>query len=88
MLGVQSGTNKKKKSSFRVLQVKKTRRSDCDSGTVQEVTGLAGDAECVAPAVLTWSCTGQTHSTAAVLIGALRAVSAAPLSETDRKCKS
>lgn len=50
--------------------------------TIEEVTRLAGKAACVTPAVCAWCWTGQTHTPAPVLIGALGAMPATLVSET------
>lgn len=53
-------------------------------GTVEEVSGLAGEAACVTPAVGARRGAAQTHTPARVLVGALRTMSATPASETER----
>lgn len=52
------------------------------TGTIEEVTRLAGQAVCVAPTVCAWCWAGQTHTPAPVLIGALGAMPATLMSET------
>lgn len=56
--------------------------------TIEEVTRLTGKAACVTPAVCAWYWTGQTHTPAPVLIGALRAMPATLVSEPVKKKKS
>lgn len=53
--------------------------------TGKEVTRLASKAVCVAPAVFTWCWAGQTDSSAAVLVSALRAMSATLVSKAVEK---
>lgn len=55
--------------------------------TIEEVTRLTGKAACVTPAVCAWYWTGQTHTPAPVLIGALRAMPATLVSEPVKKKK-
>lgn len=57
------------------------------TGTVEEVSRLAGQAARVTPAVGARRRTAQTHTPAQVLVGALRTMSAAPVSETGREKK-
>lgn len=57
------------------------------TGTVEEVSRLAGEAACGTPTVCAWRWTGQTHTPAPVLIGALRTMSATLMSETGKKKK-
>lgn len=57
------------------------------TGTVEEVPRLAGEAACGTPTVCARRWTGQTHTPAPVLIGALRTMSATLMSETGKKKK-
>lgn len=57
------------------------------TGTVEEVSRLAGEAACGTPTVCAWRWTGQTHTPPPVLIGALRTMSATLMSETGKKEK-
>lgn len=59
----------------------------CCTGTIEEVTRLAGEAVCVTPAICAWCWTGQTHTPAPVLVGALGAVPATLMSETRKEIK-
>lgn len=52
------------------------------TGTIEEVTRLAGKAVCVTPTVCARCWTGHTHTPAPVLIGALGTVPATLMSET------
>lgn len=52
------------------------------TGTIEEVTRLAGKTACVTPAIRAWCWAGQTHTSAPVLIGALGAMPATLVSET------
>lgn len=54
------------------------------AGTVEEVSRLAGEAARVTPAVHARRRTGQTHTPDRVLVGALRTMSAALVSETGK----
>lgn len=54
------------------------------AGTIEEVSRLAGEAARVTPAVGARHWTGQTHTPARVLIGALRTVPATLVSETGK----
>lgn len=55
--------------------------------TIEEVTRLTGKAACVTPAVCAWHWTGQTHTPAPVLIGALRAMPATLVSVPVKRVK-
>lgn len=57
------------------------------TGTVEEVSRLAGEAARGTPTVCAWCWTGQTYTPAPVLIGALRTMSATLMSETGKKKK-
>lgn len=57
------------------------------TGTIEEVSRLAGEAACVTPAVRARRRTAQAHTPARVLVGALRTMSATPVSETEKKKK-
>lgn len=56
-----------------------------DTGTIEEVARLAGEAVCVTPTVCAWCWTGHTHIPAPVLIGALGTMPATLMSETEKK---
>lgn len=55
------------------------------TGTIEEVTRLAGKAVCVTPTVCAWCWTGHTHIPAPVLIGALGTMPATLMSETGKE---